>query len=419
MSKSIELIDIQKLQFTDKKQAEESLLAFLQKYEDSSIVKVELQPKPESLNSMNGFVTYDNAERYFFKTHTEENEQLSEYYNASTLAQAGYPVITTKQITHRPGKQIVLYEIVTMPTLFDLVKEEEDRQAAISESGKKLVAAQEELDQKVADIYESTLKQISAEEHARAPIHQLFSHRLAESGRLGLFYRGKRFKINDADLNFDTIENMEWEINGVTYSETLAQIIQHSRSLLEPKAGPSIVGHGDAHNGNVFFNADKGQLLMFDPAFAGLHDPILDLTKPLFHNIFARWMYFPEQVNNEFELNCQLKGDRIVLRHSFLPSELRQSFLTSKIENVLKPILAELQRKGQLAADWKDYLKSSLFCCPFLTVNLFADFVENGTLAERYPPSIKLLGLAMAVELGSRQRTGSSPLADMISRIFA
>src|SRR4051794_41105384 len=114
------LTEIQKKQFSDKTGAEIDLLHFLKEHEDRSIEKVELQPKPESLNSLNGFVTYETGDRYFFKTHTEENEKVCEYYNAEELAKSGYPVITSKQITQKVGKQIVLYQIISYPTLFDL-----------------------------------------------------------------------------------------------------------------------------------------------------------------------------------------------------------------------------------------------------------------------------------------------------------
>ncbi len=456
------LTEIQKRQFSDKAGAELELLLFLKENEDSAIAKVELQPKPESLNSLNGFVTYASGERYFFKTHTEENEKVSEYYNAEELARAGYPVITSKQITQKVGKQIVLYQIITYPTLFDLMKVEEDKalndtrsetnastgsktnvatesktnsamgskaiDATTSETiaataavnfANKLLAGQIQLDKTVFDIYAKTLSHSSKEEQSKAPIHQLFSHRLADDGRVGLFYKRKSIQLGSEVVPFETLAKMNWTINGVDYSESISQLIDRSRNDLAPRQGPAIAGHGDAHNGNIFVDLEKSKFYMFDPAFAGRHHPLLDLTKPLFHNVFARWMYYPEQVIHEFDLKFDLHGDRIVIEHSFKPSVLRLGHLKTRVDNVLRPTVALLNGTGDFDDSWRSFVRSALFCCPFLTVNLFAEYVPNGTLSERYKLPIKLLGLAMAVELGAMAHKGSNQLTDIIDEVFA
>lgn len=425
----LQLIDIQKLQFSDKEAAEQAMLSFLRDQEDAAIEKVELNPKPESLNSINGFVTYGQNERYFFKTHVEESEQISEYYNAETLAAAGYPVISARRISHRVGKQIVLYEVLSLPTLFDIIKNYEDMVLSggqLSESGQlkmdMLIAAQRELDKRTFEIYVQRRKHISQKEHSAAPIHQLFSHRLDENGRVGLFYRNKSLSLDaNTVVAFEQLELLQWEINGVQYGDTIQDIVQRSRRLLAPDACDSVIGHGDAHNGNVFFDESNraGKLLLFDPAFAGRHDPLLDLTKPLFHNVFARWMYHPEEVFNEFELTWRLTDRTIEIEHTFRPSYVREQILNSKVELVLVPTLEFLRSSGSLRADWNDYLRSAMFCCPFLTVNLLAKHVANGTLSERYLLPIKLLGLCMAVELGSASRRGNSPMTGLIDRIFS
>jgi hypothetical protein len=439
MSKVLPLLDIQKMQFSDKAGAESWLLQFLKETEDANIEKVELQPKPESLNSINGFVTYANKERFFFKSHVEENEKVSEYYNASILAQAGYPVISARRIKQRPGQQIAFYEILSLSTLFDRLKEEEDRQQSNPQSkrGDNLVQAQEALDKNVRAILESTLRPLSAEQHSQAPIHQLFSHRLAEDGRFGLFYKNKTLPLAEGEISFSKLSTMRWQINGVSYSSTLQEIVDLARVLLAPADGPAVIGHGDAHNGNIFVNMDLDsgaplqskntaigpgsagpKLVMFDPAFAGEHDPLLDITKPLFHNHFARWMYFPEQVDKEFDLSYSLQGDQISIEHSYAISPLRKQLLRIKIKEVVKPLIAHLHSKEMLNADWKGYLRCALFCCPFLTVNLLAPAVAGGTLSERYSLAIKMLALSMAVELGCEKRSGTNQFAELIDEIL-
>lgn len=476
----MQLLEIQKLQFSNKPEAELQLLKFLKENEDPEISKVELTPRPESLNSINGFITYSNGERVFFKTHVEENEQISEYYNAQSLAAAGYPIVAAKQIQHRPGKQIALYEILTYPTLFDKLKTAEDgildgrvgtvssgslgsgslssgsvssgsvgssvneledgaginfdSQVAAKSNGEgsssqeslqieTFTESQIELEKRVFSIYEQTLEIRPQRDQFKAPINQLFSHRLKSDGRLGLFYRNKTISLGKQDIVFEDLANCTWTINGVEYLDTLAKIISRSDEMLTPENKPNlltatVVGHGDAHNGNIFLVGERNELRMFDPAFAGRHNVLLDLTKPLFHNIFARWMYFPEQVSKEIELTVSKTGDKISIKHNFHPSELRLKHLAAKRQHLLIPTLRLLESKGRLPVDWIDYLRSALFCCPFLTVNLFANYKENGTLAERYPNSIKWLGLSIAVELGSKSHTGSSDLSKIVADIF-
>jgi hypothetical protein len=238
-----------------------------------------------------------------------------------------------------------------------------------------------------------------------------------------MFYKGKSLILDDVTIPFARLGKLNWIINGVKYDSTLEQIIERSRMQLTPKAGPAIIGHGDAHNGNIFVDHDATtggrKLVMFDPAFAGKHDPLLDITKPLFHNLFARWMYFPEQVQNEFQLTYELRSDAIVIEHTYKISQLRVRLLELKINLLLKPIIKHLSEKQLLANDWQAYLRSALFCCPFLTVNLFSASVPGGTLAERYSPTIKLLALSMAVEFGSLSHAGVSFLSDIIdNQIF-
>lgn len=89
------------------------------------------------------------------------------------------------------------------------------------------------------------------------------------------------------------------------------------------------------------------------------------------------------------------------------------------MENVLKPTLALLKERKLLDDNWRSFMRSALFCCPFLTVNLLSKYVPNGTLSERYQPAIKLLGLAMAVEFGAEIHTSTSPLSEIIDEVLA
>jgi hypothetical protein len=76
-------------------------------------------------------------------------------------------------------------------------------------------------------------------------------------------------------------------------------------------------------------------------------------------------------------------------------------FFRSKVERVLKPLVAELHRRDVMHSGsktepapraWQSLLKSALMCCPLLTMNL-AD-------RARFPPEIGLLGLCYTVQMG-------------------
>lgn len=189
------------------------------------------------------------------------------------------------------------------------------------------------------------------------------------------------------------VRDKTWVINGWRSTIGLEELISWATEKLDPfQAGPSIIGHGDAHNGNVFFKQSEKNLLYFDPAFAGRHHPLLDLVKPLFHNVYAMWMYYPKVKHAQIHITLKIEGDVWHVEHDYRLHPVREMFLRSKIERVLAPILHELKRRGWLQEDWYLCLKLALFCCPFLTMNL-AD-------KEKFSPEMSLLGLAMAVEMG-------------------
>jgi hypothetical protein len=394
---------IQKLQFTQKSEAEALLLTFVSETFDLDVVAVELRPLAVSLNSFNGFLTLSEGRKLFFKTHTEADNVISEYYNATQLAQAGYPVIQPLMSSTEADRQFLIYEVVTDPSVFDVAWAIE---TGVSEQSEALTEAQHAADNQLFVIYRETLKNQSALEAATAPIHQLFYHRLA-GGRLERFYGNETpILLPDGYRLMQEIRQKRWQINGQVYVETLDDIIARSLVLLHPsQAGLSIIGHGDAHNGNIFLRSTPHQTEMFyfDPAFAGRHSPILDVTKPLFHNVFAMWMYFPQIKSEQTNVRLKITPETLQVEHDYALHPIRRMFLESKINRVLIPILHELKKHNQLPSDWRQVLKASLFCCPFLTMNL--------TDSSKFPPEISLLGLAMTVEMGS-ESSGSQSLID-------
>ena len=398
------LQQIRDMQYTDKSGAETLLLSFIRENFPLDVQSLQLTPLAVSLNSFNGFMTLGDGSRRFFKTHTETDTVISEYYNAEMLAQAGYRVIQPVFKSTEPGKQLLVYEVIDDESVFDLAWRIEN--TGDDELLNMLQNAQNRADDELFTLYQATIEKQTAENAAKSPIHQLFYHRLA-GGRLDRFYgKGTQISLPDRVYDADEVRRARWVINGQVYSDTLNTIINRAKDLLIPEqADVSIIGHGDAHNGNVFFrkNDNPPSLLYFDPAFAGRHHPLLDLTKPLFHNVFAMWMYFPQEKYLSTSITLEKADNVWHVTYDYDLPPVRTMFLQSKVEWVLIPILQHLKSEGQLRADWRMYLKAALFCCPFLTMNL-AD-------KEKFPPEISLLGLAMSVEMGA-ESSGQRSLID-------
>ncbi len=185
-------------------------------------------------------------------------------------------------------------------------------------------------------------------------------------------------------------------VNGVELRWTLGDLIERAKVVLDPRrAAVTVIGHGDAHFGNVFLENNPGgaRYLYFDPAFAGRHTPLLDAVKPLFHNVFATWMYFPRDVARDLQLAVTVQDSMLFVEHNYTLTPIRRTILETKVEHLLLPLLAELRARGGLPEDWLEMLQLALMCCPLLTINLID--------GERLPPAVSWLGLSLAVQMGN------------------
>ncbi|MGB1286819.1 MAG: hypothetical protein ACPG7F_09825, partial [Aggregatilineales bacterium] len=84
---------VRDLQNSDQAAAEMLLLSFIHDELPLDVVSLELTPLAVSLNSFNGFMILRDGRRLFFKSHTETDTVINEYYNAGLMADAGYPII--------------------------------------------------------------------------------------------------------------------------------------------------------------------------------------------------------------------------------------------------------------------------------------------------------------------------------------
>ncbi len=387
MKKSSSLLpDIHRLQTVDLARAEEMALDWLNNEVGFKADSVSLNPQPTSLNSINGIAT-TNQERFFFKSHTEDNTEISEYYNADLLADAGYntvkPLFREKEI----GKQVAIYPVINWPVMFDVMGEIE--QGTAPKMGDLVLEVEKRECKRLLEIYEKTAKQSNAGQNAGAPVHQLFWHRL-KGGRFDQFYKDSSIAIPDGQtISTYEIFSYSWTINGVVQPRTLSELITEATSVLEPnQEALTVIGHGDAHFGNVFLE-DSKKYLYFDPAFAGRHSPLLDVTKPLFHNVFAQWMYFPHEQSAEITIEIGNKNIAVDYSNAFAP--IRQSLLEIKQRELLDPLQRWLKRKGSFTN--RRPLELALMCCPLLTKNLCD--------SQRFPPEISWLGFALSLQMGN------------------
>ncbi|GAC1386227.1 MAG: hypothetical protein NVS4B7_12520 [Ktedonobacteraceae bacterium] len=398
------LATMQQLQFAEREKAEKLLQRWFARHMKLETRSVRLTPKAVSLNSFNGFYSLGDEE-YFFKTHVEEQGVLEEYYAAELLDQAGYNVVRPLQVLHEEGRQMVVYPVVQWPVMFDLMRAVETGQEGVALE--MLAVAEQRECERLLGIYERTLVFSAAEEHERAPIHQLFWHRLVGE-RYKRFYAGKvvplpghrRTGDGEGGIQFEELLRCRWTIysndgtgiKGSKLSLTLGELIERAKEVLDPRReSMTVLGHGDAHFGNIFLE-NKRDYLYFDPAFAGRHSPLLDVVKPFFHNVFATWMYFPAEVAKDLQLTVSVHGTDIIVEHSYKLSPVRQAILATKVEALLKPLKRMLSSKNALPTDWEDMLRLALMCCPLLTVNLLDE--------RRMPAEISWLGLLQVMQMG-------------------
>ncbi len=379
-----------------------------------------------SLNSVNGFITTRAGEEFFFKFHHEEGEErtLREFYQAELLARAGYPVDVPAHASREVGRQLLLYRRRRGPRFADLCRRlDEAPDAELAPA----LEAQASLDTLTAEIYRRTLHAADAEAVAAEPVHQLFHARLVDPGRPGVlggrarrFFFDRDFDLAGTVIPAERLRELGWRLNGVAYADSIGDLLARSLDLLEPRRLArfgAVTAHGDAHNANVWWEdgASGPRLLLFDPAFAGAHVPaLLAEAKATFHNILAHplWLYDAQAAARRYTARVRLHGDTIEVETDWRLSPLRARFLEGKAERLWRPLLGEMKRRGLLPADWRASLRSALFCCPALVMDLAAGGSGG------HNPMSSAIGLSVAVMAGSEPLAGASdPVSRLLDRI--
>ena len=377
-----------------------------------------------SLNSLNGFFDAD-GKAFFFKFHQEENEEAmsGEYYRADILAKTGLPVDQPLMMSTLPGEQILVYKRRTDPRFSDVLlgldRQHDDAEAAIA------VAAERRLNEEVLAVYRKTLHRVSADQVAGEPVHRLFYERLIDAeqgtfpgGRLASFYNGKEFAFPGVSLDWDSLSKARFVINGQAYENSLGALFDAAHARLNPRQladNGGVTAHGDAHNANVWFERqpEGARLAFFDPAFAGEHIPtLLAEIKTTFHNILAHpfWLYDPALAEQNFTAKARFADGQLHADFDWQLTPVRAAMLQVKADSLWRPLLSDLKQHDLLPADWRRIIRLGLFLCPTMVMNLRAG-------ATTHNPTSSLIGLSVAVMVGSEPVTGSDMISQFLDRI--
>jgi len=363
-----------------------------------------------ALNSVSGRFALNDGTELFFKFHVEDGEQdnVSEYYRASVLADAGLPVEVPVAISAEPGQQFVLYEIRNEPRMVDVCLDLDRSMGPAACLSAPMAEARRTLDRRIGEVLVETLH--TDTNGGRSSLHQLFHHRLTDS--VGAFPGGRYASWYLNDPAFTSVANAHWTINGTSYAHTLAELVVQARDLMNPESfsgQPVVTAHGDDHHGNVWVIDAEGtpSLRLFDPAFAGTDVPaLLALVKPTFHNVFAHpyWIYHPDEVSLS-DVTVFRDGDEIDVTDPLSINPMRQQILASIAHEAWLPLLRAMKDRGVLPSNWRAIVRSALFLCPFLVTNLVA---PNRSVL------LRTIALGHALATGSEPKSGSDALTDML-----
>jgi len=368
-----------------------------------------------SLNSVSGRARLKDATTYFFKFHQEEGEQenVSEYYRARLLSEAGLPVEVPLATSTRPGAQMVLYRVHDEPRMADLCAALERSAGAAAALAPPLLAARQALDARIGEVALRTLGPPTPAS-ASAAVHQLFHNRLI--GSQGEFRGGRYARYYLSSPVFAEVATKKWRINGVEYRSSLAELAETASRLLAPAALarlPVVTAHGDDHQGNIWVSdgAHGPELVLFDPAFAASDIPaLLAPVKATFHNALAHpfWLYHPAEAAERSVIEVTVGSGTVEVNDDAIMSRLRHQVLDSVAHNVWAPLLRQMHERSMLPANWRAIVRSALFCCPMLVTNL---------VDEARPASVRSLALARAVAAGSEPIEGTDAVSCFLDQV--
>ena len=206
------------------------------------VTTVQFTQDEYSLNSVSGRARLSDGTAYFFKFHQEEGEEdnVTEYYRAHLLSDAGLPVEIPIAASSTPGAQMVLYPLRTEPRMADICADLERADGAAASLAPALLRAKRVMDARIGEVLLETLAPPAATS-AGAAVHQLFYHRLVDPS--GQFPGGRYLSYYADDPTFGAVAAKRWRVNGVEYELSPAELAAARRGTA-PSLPPGRAARG-------------------------------------------------------------------------------------------------------------------------------------------------------------------------------
>lgn len=147
----------------------------------------------------------------------------------------------------------------------------------------------------------------------------------AISGRLERIYQEKYFKLINLEISWEELKILYWDIDGVSYQETIEELLTNCRHFLDPNK-PRLIGisHGNWQENNIIISETQDAQFPYEYAyfaldFAGENDLIADAIMFLTHTtiyadylnpIYYRKAYGNHTIDEHILKNTQLMKKR-------------------------------------------------------------------------------------------------------------
>lgn len=147
------------------------------------------------------------------------------------------------------------------------------------------------------------------------------------SGRIERIYSGKKFKLMDLDIPWEELKTMHWDIDGITYRETLEELLTKSRQHLDSSRLRLMgISHGNWHENNILINQSdspgKSDYAYIALDFAGENDLIADAAMFLTHTtVYADYLnpvYYSDAYGNHQLIEDDLQKTILMKKRSIM-----------------------------------------------------------------------------------------------------
>ncbi|KAI1811217.1 hypothetical protein GGS20DRAFT_563964, partial [Poronia punctata] len=231
--------------------------------------------------------------------------------------------------------------------------------------------------------YRRTLP-LSEKDDIPPSIHVYFHENLKDDKMMRDYY-GQGIKIGDHHFSFEKLLYVRWKING-KYYPPLREALDKATAILSPTspsmtACPTIFGLGSAH-GNKIMATPPNDLTYLSYEVAGFHPVMLDMAKPMYHDVFFHTQFRGSLVRAEPDLVYKYneKKHKITVTYKPCPDKLSRVIMAIKQKYLLQPLSRELQAtKGVDLRDHVQLLTAALFACAIVSEDLVGN--ESGFVA--------------------------------------